>query len=579
VFYYHRRVPRAAVASVGKKIITFSLYTRDPKAAKKLRDIEDVLWNARFEAKEPDGPNPSDGSAKPAGRGLIRLVQEYVAGADEAARMELLTDLPESMDEKSERKRNAETVRAALKNIDDPRGAAWVTGMAAELSGEDLSTWSPKVAALFGEIVRRGLLELQNRNIARLDDDFSRPFFDPIFNSEGQAQAPKVTFGQVADQFLELTEDQAGANGTSRKWVDKQRANVATLKEIVGEAIAITEVDFDACMRVRSALAAIPANRSKVYGSVPVLEATRRANLDGKALLSSVTQDQYLATFRAILDLAAKKRLVGVNPAAGLKPLKKDRVSAADKRLPFTPLQLSGFFQGSYYRNCAQQAAPAYTHDKGGWRFWMPLIALYMGMRPNEVCQLSASDVKRTTAGTWYIDVVVSDDEDDHSEHVKTLKTAASRRRIPIHPEIIAIGFVEFAAKRKISGKTARLFPELQPDEYGNYAKYALKRFRETFMPEEIMLGNRQTFYSLRHNFRDALRRADAPPDALQALGGWSQGSLVSDRYGDRDNPDYQARFMAAVSYPELDLSFLYSKETSGTRENPGDDLIVVSDQ
>ena len=330
-------------------------------------------------------------------------------------------------------------------------------------------------------------------------------------------------------------------------------------------------------MRLRTALAGIPANRGKVYGGAPVEEAIKRAKLDGKPLLSAVTQDQYLATFRAILDLAAKKQLIGVNPAANLKPLKKDIVSAADKRLPLTELQLTQFFQGEYYRNCAQGASPAYTFDKAGWRFWMPLITLWMGMRPNEICQLAASDVKRTEAGTWFIDVVSSEGEDGGLS--KKLKTATSRRKIPVHPEIVAMGFLEFAVKRQKFGKGARLFPELLPDEYGNCAKYALKRFREIFMPEAIKLDKRQSFYSLRHNFRDALRRANAPPDALQALGGWSQGSLVSDRYGDRDNPDYQARFICEVSYPGLDLSFLHLKKSPGTADGPARDNVVEDDE
>ena len=67
-----------------------------------------------------------------------------------------------------------------------------------------------------------------------------------------------------------------------------------------------------------------------------------------------------------------------------------------------------------------------------------------------------------------------------------------------------------------------------------------------------------QSFYSLRHNFRDALRRIGAPADALQALGGWSQGRLVSDDYGDKANPDYQTQFINEVAYAGLDLSHLY---------------------
>ncbi len=65
-----------------------------------------------------------------------------------------------------------------------------------------------------------------------------------------------------------------------------------------------------------------------------------------------------------------------------------------------------------------------------------------------------------------------------------------------------------------------------------------------SFLPATITLKPRQTFYSFRHNFRDALRQIGAPPDALQALGGWSQGKLTSDSYGDKSDPDYQTKFM-----------------------------------
>ena len=180
-----------------------------------------------------------------------------------------------------------------------------------------------------------------------------------------------------------------------------------------------------------------------------------------------------------------------------------------------------------------------------------------MGMRPNEICQLAADDVKATSCGTVYIDVALDGSNEDDQGHTKSLKTVTSRRRVPIHPQLVAIGFLDFVTQRKKAGKHAKLFPELLPDEYGNHAKYALKRFREKYLPDAITVDQRQSFYSLRHNFRDALRRCNAPPDALQALGGWSQGKLVSDDYGDKADPDYQLQFMKQVTFPDLDLSFL----------------------
>jgi hypothetical protein len=388
VFYYHRRVPLTAVGVVGKTIIVFSLRTRDPKTAKKKRDVEDVRWNAEFETAEASTSTVSLDVVPTARTGLIQLVRDYVERADERSRSLLLADPPKSMAEKEEIKIDAEIERQIVKDIDDPNGAAWVYSVAKKLSGNSAG----EISDIFGEIVRRGLLELKNRQISRLDDDFSRPFFDVLFAPQAKDDLP--TFGQIADQFIAITDESAKANGNNEKWVDKQRANVALLKEIVGQGTSINDVDFDACLRVRTALAGIPANRSKVYRSKSLTYAIEQARLDGKALLSSVTQDQYLATFRAILELASKKRLIGANPASDLKPLRRDTVSAADKRLPLTALQLTQIFEGSFYKACAQKASPPYSYDQAGWRFWMPLLGLFMGMRPNEICQLAASDIK-----------------------------------------------------------------------------------------------------------------------------------------------------------------------------------------
>jgi integrase len=366
-----------------------------------------------------------------------------------------------------------------------------------------------------------------------------------------------VTFGELAAQFMQLKEEDATENRTGRKWLDKQHAQVDLMCEIVGKDTPIHKVDFDECMRVRSVVARMPANRDKLYKGLPLDEAISRSEAEQKPRLAPFTQERYLASFSEILDLAAKKRLIAVNPAAGIKPIKRDAVAASAKRLSFTPEQLKQFFGGEFYSACAQHAPP-YKHAKPAWRFWLPLMCLLMGLRPNEACQMNADDVRCTPKGTWYLDLVVADDDDASDAGAKTLKTASSRRKVPIHPELIKIGFLSFA-KGQEKAPGSQLFPDLKPDQYGNHASYALKRFRDRFLPKEITVERRQTFYSFRHNFRDALRRIEAPPDALQALGGWSQGQLTSDSYGDKADPDYQVKFMNQIAYPGLDLFHLHT--------------------
>jgi integrase len=178
-----------------------------------------------------------------------------------------------------------------------------------------------------------------------------------------------------------------------------------------------------------------------------------------------------------------------------------------------------------------------------------------MGLRPNEACQLRKGDVRTTSIGVPYLDIVASSDEGDDSASKKTLKTETSRRRIPVHSELLKLGFMEFVATRKSS--EVLLF-SVKPDKDGNHARYALKRFAEAYLPAAIELTSRQSFYSLRHSFRDALRRSNAPSEILRAFGGWTDGASVSDAYGDKYDPDHTVAHMAKIGFPGLDLSPLH---------------------
>lgn len=303
----------------------------------------------------------------------------------------------------------------------------------------------------------------------------------------------------------------------------------------------------------------VPTNRVKFYGKLPLKLAIERAEAEGRATLGGLTQQQYFDTFRDMLDLAAKKRLIPVNFAEGMKPVKRDEVARQDKRDPFELEQIVQFFKSEFYRSCASSGPRPYRHDdKGGWRFWLPPICLFMGLRPNEVCQLDASDVRTSAKGVWFIEVTDRSDTDDENAAKaprKTIKTSGSRRRVPVPETLVALGFIAFAGEARKRG--GRLFPTLKPDHYGNFATYALKRFRDAFLPAAVTVRERQSFYSFRHSFRDALRRAKADHDTLHALG-WSQGSFVSDDYGQKSDVDGLAAFMNTISFPGLDLSSLY---------------------
>lgn len=63
-------------------------------------------------------------------------------------------------------------------------------------------------------------------------------------------------------------------------------------------------------------------------------------------------------------------------------------------------------------------------------RFWCPWIALYSGMRLEEICQLHLSDIRKIN-GVYCFSINEENTQSSFSKHVKS---AAGIRNVPIHP-------------------------------------------------------------------------------------------------------------------------------------------------
>ena len=70
---------------------------------------------------------------------------------------------------------------------------------------------------------------------------------------------------------------------------------------------------------------------------------------------------------------------------------------------------------------------------------WAAVIGLYTGMRASEVGQLLGADISRDK-GVWCIQVT------DAGEHQST-KNDSSNRLVPVHPDLLALGFAEAFGK------------------------------------------------------------------------------------------------------------------------------------
>jgi integrase len=217
------------------------------------------------------------------------------------------------------------------------------------------------------------------------------------------------------------------------------------------------------------------------------------------------------------------------------------------KREPFTASELRTLFGSPVFT-----AGERPDGGQGDVAFWLPLLALFTGMRRSEIAMLTAADVQMDDATEDWV-IVLSKDKSKG----KKLKTEGSARTIPVHPELVRIGFARFVETVGKAGATEWLFPAVSPQRPGG-AKAWTKWFRR-YLNSIAITDTRKVLHSLRHGFKDALRAAGIPEDLNDALTGHTLGT-VGRRYGakaivQRFGMPRLVEAIAKVSYSKLDLS------------------------
>ncbi len=83
---------------------------------------------------------------------------------------------------------------------------------------------------------------------------------------------------------------------------------------------------------------------------------------------------------------------------------------------------------------------------------WLPVLLLYTGARSNEIARLELEDISQK-GDFWVIDITIFGED-------KSVKTMESIRTIPIHPDLIKLGFLDKVSALKMAGQK-KLFPAL----------------------------------------------------------------------------------------------------------------------
>jgi len=266
----------------------------------------------------------------------------------------------------------------------------------------------------------------------------------------------------------------------------------------------------------------------------------RRAQ--GKA---ASTINKGMSFLSAVWNAACNNKLIRTNPTTGIKTPRIKRRGVRELDISDLKTLLD---------------SPLYSENKrptgggGDAAVWLPLLGMFTGTRLEELAQLTLQDI-RTYDGSVHLDLVeIDESESDAPEGGQRLKTESSRRKVPVHAELIKAGFLTYVEHLR-QNKQTWLFPDLNPDRYGsrsgNWSKWWGRWRRENGLD-----GRGKRFHDFRHLFKTACRDAEIAKEVHDGLTGHTPGS-EGGNYGE---VSYRARVKAigSFAYPGLKITWIW---------------------
>lgn len=242
---------------------------------------------------------------------------------------------------------------------------------------------------------------------------------------------------------------------------------------------------------------------------VSLMNAKASPRARNKRAPGPVTIEKRMKQVDHFLRWCVKREYLPSNPMSGLE-LPQRLVSAAKTRK-------TSFSDEELYKIIpALLALP--TEDLPRTEFkWAALALMFSGARCMEILQLRHKDV-RQVEGVWVFDIT--------PEEGNQLKNHPSMRLVPIHSQLIQLGFLEWFAKRpQPQGNRSKVFPLIYPKGSPLVSMWFSRLLKELQIKKPAV-----SLHSLRHTLTVKLAQARTYPPLQNRLLGHAIGKSVEDR-------------------------------------------------
>ena len=584
-YYYNRRIPSdlVEVAAFGLKkggkpqdFIKYSLRTKDPRKARRRVSTEDAKAEQDFEEKRQElaaegrkGFDRTTNSEKEPKRRLASLsgperrdlILELFVTMERQARASKHRELAETAPDRNEAIKTSSADLAVFEGSTRAhRPEDWDRELGAFLKerGIEIDSIESESFVEMRDLLKRAYIENEWRTLHALQGDTQeeRDSFFRGWGAESQNPDAKHGSGITIEALCESYKEAKKAGGVSQASLDKYPMQFRILKEFFGEGREISSIKVEQAKQFADFLGKIPRNSTKRYPSLLLVKAAEREARKSKPeFLAAKTQRDHFMGAASIFRYAVEMEWLDASPLR--KQVVSSRLPKAERqdKPMLSPDEMSKIFGSEEFigeRNALT------NRERGEARFWVPLLCLFHGFRTNEVCQLLVADVKREDG----IDFLHLRETDDEGKKVKRLKSAASRRMVPLHSELVNMGFLELVERRK-AAEDSFLFPSLEANRRGSKADGIGKwfgRLRNKLVKDLPDVQGAKGLHSLRHSFARACRDKGIARGIVWALGGWSDGRGRNSEgdYGSGYGLSTLREAIDKIEYPGVDFTPLY---------------------
>lgn len=231
-------------------------------------------------------------------------------------------------------------------------------------------------------------------------------------------------------------------------------------------------------------------------------------------------------------------------------------VPDAEKRIPWDVPSLEKLFASPIWTGCKRHPEKRHWRHRPGTAivrdeyFWLPICALFGGGRCDEYANLTGRDIFQVD-GVWAIHF-----------HGKHLKTPESKRLVPVHSTLIALGFLDLATH----AGSGRLFPHMVP---GGRDKKLSHFYSEHFTDYRRRIGvykEHMDFHSFRTTATSALVHNGVPLLMVDEITGHDSAERKDAKEMKTTSLVYVGPFpmqklkeaIEIIAYPTIDWSRLF---------------------